>query len=100
MFRLPNSSLDWIKEVNPKALVSVKVSGASDVDMVAVGSYYAGAHIVHLDGSYGGRQLEYWLENWREVLVLYKERLEDLLRKGELERMRIKGKDSEMKKLN
>jgi len=24
------------------------------VDMVAVGSYYAGAHIVHLDGSYGG----------------------------------------------
>ncbi len=22
--------------------------------MVAVGSYYAGAHIVHLDGSYGG----------------------------------------------
>ncbi len=46
--------VDWIKEVNPKALVSVKVSGASDVDMVAVGSYYAGAHIIHLDGSYGG----------------------------------------------
>jgi glutamate synthase domain-containing protein 2/Na+-translocating ferredoxin:NAD+ oxidoreductase RNF subunit RnfB len=46
--------VDWIKEINPKALVSVKVSGASDVDMVAVGSYYAGAHIVHLDGSYGG----------------------------------------------
>ncbi|MHC4310050.1 MAG: glutamate synthase-related protein, partial [Planctomycetota bacterium] len=46
--------VDWIKEVNPKTLVSVKVSGASDVDMVAVGSYYAGAHIVHLDGSYGG----------------------------------------------
>jgi glutamate synthase domain-containing protein 2 len=46
--------VDWIKEVNTKALVSVKVSGASDVDMVAVGSYYAGAHIVHLDGSYGG----------------------------------------------
>jgi len=22
--------------------------------MVAVGSYYAGAHVVHLDGSYGG----------------------------------------------
>jgi len=22
--------------------------------MVAVGSYYAGAHIVHMDGSYGG----------------------------------------------
>lgn len=46
--------VDWIKEINPKTLVSVKVSGASDVDMVAVGSYYAGAHIVHLDGSYGG----------------------------------------------
>jgi glutamate synthase domain-containing protein 2 len=46
--------VDWIKEVNDKALVSVKVSGASDVDMVAVGSYYAGAHIVHLDGGYGG----------------------------------------------
>jgi glutamate synthase domain-containing protein 2/Na+-translocating ferredoxin:NAD+ oxidoreductase RNF subunit RnfB len=46
--------VDWIKEVNSKTLVSVKVSGASDVDMVAVGSYYAGAHIVHLDGSYGG----------------------------------------------
>jgi glutamate synthase domain-containing protein 2 len=46
--------VDWIKQVNPKALVSVKVSGASDVDMVAVGSYYAGAHIIHLDGSYGG----------------------------------------------
>jgi glutamate synthase domain-containing protein 2/NAD-dependent dihydropyrimidine dehydrogenase PreA subunit len=46
--------VDWIKEVNPKALVSVKVSGASDVDMVAVGSYFAGAHIIHLDGGYGG----------------------------------------------
>jgi glutamate synthase domain-containing protein 2/Na+-translocating ferredoxin:NAD+ oxidoreductase RNF subunit RnfB len=46
--------IDWIKQVNSKALVSVKVSGASDVDMVAVGSYYAGAHIVHLDGGYGG----------------------------------------------
>jgi glutamate synthase domain-containing protein 2/Na+-translocating ferredoxin:NAD+ oxidoreductase RNF subunit RnfB len=46
--------VDWIKEVNTRALVSVKVSGASDVDMVAVGSYFAGAHIVHLDGSYGG----------------------------------------------
>ncbi len=46
--------VDWIKEVNSKALISVKVSGASDVDMVAVGSYYAGAHIVHLDGGYGG----------------------------------------------
>jgi len=30
------------------------VSTPTDVDMVAVGSYYAGAHIIHLDGSYGG----------------------------------------------
>ncbi|MFC1823430.1 glutamate synthase-related protein [Thermodesulfobacteriota bacterium] len=46
--------VDWIKSMNPKALVSVKVSTPTDVDMVAVGSYYAGAHIIHLDGSYGG----------------------------------------------
>jgi glutamate synthase domain-containing protein 2 len=46
--------VDWIRTVNPDALVSVKVSTPHDVDMVAVGSYYAGAHIVHLDGSYGG----------------------------------------------
>jgi ferredoxin len=46
--------VDWIKEINPRALVSVKVSTPTDVDMVAVGSYYAGAHVVHLDGSYGG----------------------------------------------
>ena len=46
--------LDWIKEMNPPCLVSVKVSTPTDVDMVAVGSYYAGAHIIHLDGSYGG----------------------------------------------
>jgi glutamate synthase domain-containing protein 2/ferredoxin len=46
--------LDWIKEVNLHCLVSVKVSTPTDVDMVAVGSYYAGAHIIHLDGSYGG----------------------------------------------
>ena len=46
--------VDWIKAINPKALVSVKVSTPTDVDMVAVGSYYAGAHIIHLDGSYGG----------------------------------------------
>jgi glutamate synthase domain-containing protein 2 len=32
----------------------VKVSTPTDVDMVAVGSYYAGAHIIHLDGAYGG----------------------------------------------
>ena len=46
--------LDWIETVNPKAILSVKVSTPHDVDMVAVGSYYAGAHIIHLDGSYGG----------------------------------------------
>ncbi len=46
--------VDWIKATNPKALVSVKVSTPTDVDMVAVGSYYAGAHIIHLDGSHGG----------------------------------------------
>ena len=46
--------VDWIKAINPQAIVSVKVSTPTDVDMVAVGSYYAGAHIIHLDGSYGG----------------------------------------------
>lgn len=46
--------IDWIKEINPRALVSAKVSTPTDVDMVAVGIYHAGAHIVHLDGSYGG----------------------------------------------
>jgi len=46
--------VDWIKQINPTTLVSVKVSTPIDVDMVAVGSYYAGAHILHLDGSYGG----------------------------------------------
>jgi glutamate synthase domain-containing protein 2/NAD-dependent dihydropyrimidine dehydrogenase PreA subunit len=46
--------LDWIKQMNPRALLSVKVSTPSDADMVAVGSYYAGAHIIHFDGSYGG----------------------------------------------
>ncbi len=46
--------LDWISHVNPRGLLSVKVSTPADVDMVAVGAYYAGAHIVHLDGSYGG----------------------------------------------
>jgi glutamate synthase domain-containing protein 2 len=46
--------VDWVKTINPTALVSVKVSTPTDVDMVAVGSYYAGAHIIHLDGSYGG----------------------------------------------
>jgi glutamate synthase domain-containing protein 2 len=46
--------LDWIFEISPDSLISVKVSTPTDVDMVAVGSYYAGAHIVHLDGGYGG----------------------------------------------
>jgi len=46
--------VDWIKQVNSRCLVAVKVSTPIDVDMVAVGSYYAGAHIIHLDGSYGG----------------------------------------------
>ncbi len=46
--------VDWVKTVNPRALISVKVSTPTDVDMVAVGSYYAGAHIIHLDGAYGG----------------------------------------------
>ncbi|MDE0708060.1 MAG: glutamate synthase-related protein [Candidatus Poseidoniales archaeon] len=46
--------LDWIKTVNPTAMMSVKVSTPHDVDMVAVGSYYAGAHIIHLDGGFGG----------------------------------------------
>ncbi len=46
--------LDWIRAVNPNALISVKVSTPNDVDMVAVGSYYAGANIIHLDGGYGG----------------------------------------------
>jgi len=46
--------LDWAHAINPKALMSVKVSTPNDVEMVSVGSYYAGAHIVHLDGGYGG----------------------------------------------
>jgi glutamate synthase domain-containing protein 2 len=46
--------VDWMKEINNEVLVSVKVSTPTDVDMVAVGAYYAGAHIVHIDGSYGG----------------------------------------------
>jgi glutamate synthase domain-containing protein 2/NAD-dependent dihydropyrimidine dehydrogenase PreA subunit len=46
--------MDWIKHVNRRALISTKVSTPVDVDMVAVGSYSAGTHIVHLDGGYGG----------------------------------------------
>ena len=34
--------LDWIAHVNPRALLSAKVSTPVDVDMVAVGVYYAG----------------------------------------------------------
>jgi glutamate synthase domain-containing protein 2 len=46
--------VDWVKAINPEALVAVKVSTPTDVDMVAVGSYYAGAHILQIDGAYGG----------------------------------------------
>lgn len=46
--------LDWIKHINRRALISTKVSTPTDVDMVAVGSYSAGTHIVHIDGGYGG----------------------------------------------
>lgn len=46
--------LDWVRTIHPTALLSVKVSTPNDVDMVALGSYYAGAHIIHLDGGYGG----------------------------------------------
>ena len=46
--------IDWIKTVNPQALVSVKVSTPVDIDMVAVGSYYANANILQIDGGYGG----------------------------------------------
>ena len=46
--------VDWIRSIHPEVLVSVKVSTPADVDMVAVGSYYAGANVIHLDGAYGG----------------------------------------------
>ena len=46
--------VDWVKTINPNALVSVKVSTPNDIDMVAVGSYYAGANILQIDGGYGG----------------------------------------------
>jgi glutamate synthase domain-containing protein 2 len=46
--------IDWIQQVNRRALIASKVSTPTDVDMVAVGSYFAGSHIVHLDGGYGG----------------------------------------------
>ena len=46
--------IDWIKHINRRALISSKVSTPNDVDMVAIGSYSAGTHIVHIDGGYGG----------------------------------------------
>jgi glutamate synthase domain-containing protein 2 len=46
--------IDWVKHINRRALISTKVSTPNDVDMVAVGSYSAGTHIIHLDGGYGG----------------------------------------------
>ena len=46
--------VDWIRSINPTCLVSVKVSTPVDVDMVAIGSYYANANIIHIDGGYGG----------------------------------------------
>jgi len=46
--------MDWIKHINRQTLIATKVSTPNDVDMVAVGSYSAGTHIVHLDGGYGG----------------------------------------------
>ena len=46
--------IDWVKTINPKALVSVKVSTPTDVDMVAVGVFFANAHIIQIDGGYGG----------------------------------------------
>ncbi|MBD3203595.1 hypothetical protein GF327_04830, partial [Candidatus Woesearchaeota archaeon] len=46
--------IDWIKQINPDALVMVKVSTPHDIDMVAIGSYHAGANIINIDGSYGG----------------------------------------------
>lgn len=46
--------IDWIRAINPDAIVSVKVSTPKDVDMVSVGIYHAGANIINLDGGYGG----------------------------------------------
>jgi glutamate synthase domain-containing protein 2 len=46
--------VDWIRATNPNCLVAVKISTPVDVDMVAIGSYYAGANIIHIDGGYGG----------------------------------------------
>jgi glutamate synthase domain-containing protein 2 len=46
--------VDWVRAIKPELVVSAKVSTPSDVDMVAIGVYYAGANIVHIDGGYGG----------------------------------------------
>ena len=46
--------VDWVRSINPNCIVSVKVSTPVDVDMVAIGSYYANANILHIDGGYGG----------------------------------------------
>lgn len=46
--------IDWVKHINPRALISTKVSTPTDVDMVAIGSQFAGTHIIHIDGGYGG----------------------------------------------
>lgn len=43
-----------MKDINPRALVSVKVSTPIDVNMVAIGSYYATANILQIDGGHGG----------------------------------------------
>ena len=46
--------VDWIRSIHPGALVAVKVSTPGDVDMVAIGSFHAGADILQVDGGYGG----------------------------------------------
>jgi glutamate synthase domain-containing protein 2 len=46
--------VDWIKHVNRQAIISSKVAAPSDIDMVAIGSYHAGSHVIHIDGCYGG----------------------------------------------
>lgn len=46
--------VDWVKIINPDALISVKISTPVDIDMVAVGSFFAHAHILLIDGGYGG----------------------------------------------
>jgi len=46
--------VDWVRAIHPQALVAVKVSTPADVDMVAVGSYHAGADVLQIDGGYGG----------------------------------------------